>query len=350
MTRSGFVARGATPSAIRGTILGALLVLATSATALAEPTAVGATADEARRNELYGEGIRLASVGRWAEAKDRFAAALAIRASPKVFFSLAQTEEQLGQVASASRDYGRALDAARAAREQEVQSSSERAMAALVPRVPRVRVVVTGASGATGEATATLNGEPAAIGVPLAVDPGAYHVVVSTPGKREATATVAIGERQQLDVPIHLDETPPAPVAGVAPPMSLPGPRAAELSPMPGGSFGPWRTSAIVTAGLGLVGIGVGSYFGIEAKSKYDESNNAGCDAKNNCPPAAATIRDQAISAGNASTVAFIAGGALLAGGVVLWLVAPSRKTATVGFSPMGWPRGGGLALSGGWR
>src|SRR5580658_2432356 len=135
MTRSGLVARSA--------ILGAHLVLAVSAPALAEPAASGATADEARRNELYGEGIRLASAGRWAEAKDRFAAVLALRASPKVFFSLAQTEEQLGQVASASRDYGRALDAARAAREQEVQSSSERAIAALAPRIPRVRIVVS---------------------------------------------------------------------------------------------------------------------------------------------------------------------------------------------------------------
>jgi hypothetical protein len=338
MTRSSRFAR---PAA-----LFAILMLATSATAVAQQPAPAATADEAKRGELYGEGIRLAAASRWAEAKDRFQAALALRASPKVFFSLAQTEEQLGQVASASRDYGRALDAARAAREPEVEASSERAIAAVAPRVPRVRIVVSGA----GEATATLNGEPAKIGEPLPVDPGAYHVVVSAAGHREATATVAIGERQQIDVPIGVDQTPSGSVAVVPLPATVSGPRPAETSPVTEGHSGSWRAAAIVTAGLGLVGVGVGSYLGLDAKSKLDESNNSGCAPNDNCSPAAGKIRDDAITAGNASTVAFIVGGVLLAGGVVLWLVAPSRKVATVGLSPMGLPRGSGLALSGGWR
>src|SRR5262245_52494001 len=73
---------------------GAALILgsATLAWAQAEPLA-----GDAERKALYREGVDAAASGRWAEAKDLFNKVLAIRASPKVFFSLAQAEEQLGQ-------------------------------------------------------------------------------------------------------------------------------------------------------------------------------------------------------------------------------------------------------------
>src|SRR4051794_8313424 len=78
--------------------------MATASSVLAQPTS------EAQRTDLYREATKAASAGRWAEAKERLRAAIAIRSSPKVLFSLAQSEEQLGQLASAQADYARALE------------------------------------------------------------------------------------------------------------------------------------------------------------------------------------------------------------------------------------------------
>src|SRR5580658_2154677 len=142
------------------------------------PAQVGnAEKPEDRRTALYREGVEAATAGLWADARDRFRQALAIRTSPKVLFSLAQAEEQLGQVATASADYGRALDGARATPgESEVVAAADQAQRALAPRVPHVRVVV---SGSTAPASATLDDQPIAVGTAIALDPGAHRVVVS---------------------------------------------------------------------------------------------------------------------------------------------------------------------------
>jgi hypothetical protein len=302
------------------------------------------TPEEARRTALYKEGFDAASAGRWAEARDQFAAALAIRSSPKVLFSLAQAEEQLGQLTAAGRDYGLALDGAKAAGESDVASAAQSARAALEPRVPTVRIVAQGAPAAT----AKLDDQPVAVGTPVPVDPGTHRLVVSAPGMRDAQATVAISERQRLDVPVRLDA---AGSDATSAPASPSGP-AGDAAPGPVAAHGafPWRTVGLVAAGAGIVTLGVGTYFGIEAKSKNDQSNNSGCNG-DSCTGTAAQTRRDAISAGNTSTVLFVAGGVLAAGGIVLWLVAPSSEGSSgVSVTPVALGAGGGLTLAGRWQ
>jgi hypothetical protein len=60
----------------------------------------------------------------------------------------------------------------------------------------------------------------------------------------------------------------------------------------------------------------VGSYFGIESISKRSQCNGI-CGANS-------TIWQDALTAGDASTVSFVVGGVLLAAGTVLWFTAPS--------------------------
>ncbi len=297
--------------------------------------------EEQRRTALYKEGFDAATAGRWAEAKERFSAALAIRASAKVYFSLAQAEEQLGQLASASRAYEHAVEDGRAAGENDVVSAASSALALLDPRVPRVRIVVEGSAGAA----ATLDGQAVTVNTPVAVDPGAHRIVVSAPGMQEAQATVAAGERQHLDVPVHLERAAPASVqASTTSPQQIESP--SERAPFP------WRTLAVATAGVGIVTLGVGPYFGLQAKSKNDQSNSSGCNASNDaCTPSAAAVRRDAIVAGNTSTVLFVAGGVLAASGVALWLLAPAphADTAALNAGPVILAGGAGLALKTAW-
>jgi len=331
LARASFRARAA-----RVASLSSLVLVLAEAHALAQPSTPpeGATNAEDRRTQLYREATEAAAAGRWSDARDRLTEAVAIRSSPKLLFSLAQAEERLGAIASAHADYVRALEGARAAGQGEVVQAAEQATAALEPRVPRVRVVATGVGDDTPPgATATLDDRPMPLGVAVSVDPGAHRVVVRAPGMREVTSSVAIGERQQLEVPVRLvaegstlalgPVPPPAPVSVV------PGPLAATVAAAtPPSSLGPWRTVALIVAGAGLVGVGIGAGFGGVSISKHSAAE-ASCPGVT-CPTAGGSgLWSDAVTTGNVSTGAFIAGGVALVAGGVLWLVAPRSQAST---------------------
>ncbi|HEX9294675.1 MAG TPA: hypothetical protein VF881_02540, partial [Polyangiaceae bacterium] len=89
------------------------------------------------------------------------------------------------------------------------------------------------------------------------------------------------------------------------------------------------QQTGLVSGGLGLVAVGAGAYFGLDAIQKNKRSNELHCVGEV-CPSGEATqVRNEAVSAGNIATATFIAGGTLLAAGAVLYFVgasdAPSR-------------------------
>jgi hypothetical protein len=94
-------------------------------------------------------------------------------------------------------------------------------------------------------------------------------------------------------------------------------------------------TSSSPVAGAGVVALGVGVGFGVDSIVKHGDAQKA-CPGTT-CPNAGgASLWSDAVSAGNVSTALFVAGGVALAGGVVLWLVAPrtSPGTTQVGVGP----------------
>jgi hypothetical protein len=113
----------------------------------------------------------------------------------------------------------------------------------------------------------------------------------------------------------------------------------AETGPRPGRTQ---RLLGWVSLGVGAVGIGVGSGLGANAISENDESLK-------DCDPNDVTIcnsiglehRNAALAAGDASTVSFIVGGALLATGVTLLVTAPKKTkvglAAGPGFAQVSW-------------
>ena len=103
-----------------------------------------------------------------------------------------------------------------------------------------------------------------------------------------------------------------------------------------------------VALGIGAVGIGVGAFFGLKAKSTYDEPFDGGlCDhTTNGCTPEGQSKVDDAHSQATISTIGFVAGGALLVGGIVLLVTAPSKTTGSVRITPSFGANGGGLSIS----
>lgn len=78
-----------------------------------------------------------------------------------------------------------------------------------------------------------------------------------------------------------------------------------------------------VVGGLGLVGVGFGLGLGVLAKNKRDDAA-AYCPIEGACLPRGVELIDEAQTNGNIATGLTIAGGALLVGGIVMWVTAPS--------------------------
>jgi hypothetical protein len=83
------------------------------------------------------------------------------------------------------------------------------------------------------------------------------------------------------------------------------------------------RTLSIVAAGAGVVALGIGTGFAFSAKSKDDDASKY-CDGDRCTDPRAITLTHDATSAAHVADAMFVTGAVLLAGGVVMWLLAPS--------------------------
>jgi hypothetical protein len=101
-----------------------------------------------------------------------------------------------------------------------------------------------------------------------------------------------------------------------------------------------------VAGGIGVVGLGLGTVFGIVA---IGDKSSAHCDANKFCD---ASSLSSARSAAVVSNVGLIAGGLLLAGGAALVLFTPHGKhdgVAGMKMAPTAGPGSAGLLLGGNW-
>jgi hypothetical protein len=116
---------------------------------------------------------------------------------------------------------------------------------------------------------------------------------------------------------------------------------APEAPPAAAGGSGQ-RIAGLVLAGAGAAGVIVGSVFGVLTKTTYDHALSAECNGNPNACSASgisdgSTAHMQAV----VSTVGFVAGAALLAGGAYLYFTAPRDRGLAVGASMA--PAGAGL-------
>ena len=114
----------------------------------------------------------------------------------------------------------------------------------------------------------------------------------------------------------------------------------------------PWfsshqRTIGLVVGGVGVVGVGIGSVFGLSAKSTYDQSS-AHCNG-DHCDSTGHDFRQSAFSKATVSDIAFGVGGAALVGGVVLFLTAPKGEAPHTAVIPIIGPNSGSISLARTW-
>jgi serine/threonine-protein kinase len=119
--------------------------------------------------------------------------------------------------------------------------------------------------------------------------------------------------------------------------------------PAPASRWGRARIAGLALAGAGVIAVGIGTFYGIEAWSTRDGART-GCRANPCTGPDAeahAAQWNEAVSQGNKSTIAFVGGAVGLAAGAALWFIGRPHDGATpltaVAVGP------GGLTLAGRW-
>lgn len=182
----------------------------------------------------------------------------------------------------------------------------------------------------------TVDGAPFADrldGSAVNVDPGVHVFEFSAEGhekisKKFVIGAGASGRREALAFP-------PTAVGTTSPSLSIePEPRSS--------SGGEQRLLAYGLGGLGIVGLGIGAYLGLHASSTYSDALTHCPSGPSSCDAAGVQGGDDAHKGATISTIAIIAGSALVVGGVVLFLTAPkgsSKPQSTVG----------GMRLDGSW-
>jgi hypothetical protein len=163
----------------------------------------------------------------------------------------------------------------------------------------------------------------------------------------ERTSGTGEGASSTLTVPALQDTPLPAQVAPVPAtprPESSASPGLPPDAETPHHALGVWRTTGLIAAGVGAVGLGVGAGFGLDAISKKSAADGSGCSS-NECSPGAASTRDAARNSANMATVFFTAGGVIAAAGLGLWLFGPSGSSQAV----VATVAPGGFVVAGSW-
>jgi hypothetical protein len=215
-------------------------------------------------------------------------------------------------------------------------------------------------------------------GAAVPLDPGAHTFTFQAAGQPPVTQSFIIREgdkarRERLVVGAAAVPAPPPPSGVTAPPepppqpppvlvppppapgpeeVATPKPVPATPPPAPSSGGRPLRTAGWVLGGVGLGGVLLGSVFGVSAIGKWNDAKNL-CNTSSGCPGGtrgqAESDRSTAVTDATLSTVGFVAGGALLATGIVLIVVAPSNRPENTGtlILPVVGPGRAGLELQG---
>lgn len=307
---------------------------------------------EAAAQALFDQARGLMQAGKFAEACAKFEESDKLAPGAGTLLNLGGCYEKNGQTASAWATYADAASEADKANRKDWAAKAKARMEALQPNLSKLSIVVPATSQVDGlevKRDGVVVGS-SSYGVPIPVDPGPHVIDATAPGHKKWSNVVQVGaKKDQIAVtlpPLEIDPTATAaPVVATTPPTPTTQAPAEPVEPTDKSRGKTQRIVGIAVAGVGVVGVAVGAIFGLVAIGKKgDTSSNCNSDLSR-CNSAGVDAMSSARSSATISTVGFIAGGALLVGGVVLYVTAPKPgEEKTVGFRLS--PNGSGATLS----
>jgi hypothetical protein len=325
-------------SRFRALLSGASLLIAllkVSGARAAPPADVRAVAEK-----LYQDAYELTRKGRYAEACPKLEESDRLDPANGTKFELAQCYEGMGRPASAWVLYVTVADADKVTgRNNDREAAARSRAASLEPELPTLTIVVPAVVASLPGVEIKRNG--VAVGAPtwgiaIPTDLGEHRVTVSAVGRRpwEVRRRVdRLGERLEITVPPLRDDTAPD----------------GALAPISGAALlreeGSWRRPLLlVSGGVGVAGIALGSVFGATAVSRWSDVKSAAqkqCRDPLHFKGCAQEVADKKSNVSlfaTASTIGFITGGAAIVGMALLWFSRPpavaAPKAASVQIAP----------------
>lgn len=275
----------------------------------------------AAAESLFQEGRKLMEAKRYGEACPKFLASHKIAPAIGTLLNLADCYEKNGQLASAWARFHEAIALAqRLGRANREQTARERA-ARLEPRLIKLTI-----SSSATDIEVKLDGnviDPAALGTPIPVDAGKHTIEASAKHKKPFVKEFEVTDKSKspsVEIPPLEDEPEPAKKKESGDSKSIDPPNKERSR------WSTQKTLGAVTAGLGVIGLGVGGFFGLKTSSTWNEAQSH-CNANLECDPQGVDLAAQAKSSGNVSTIAVIAGSTLVLGGAVLFFTAPNDRS-----------------------
>ena len=283
--------------------------------AAAAPGGGGGAGNKVPAEDLYQQGLALMAAGKWAEAAAKLEESNRIDPAPGTSINLADCYEHMGKLASAWTLFVEAATIFGRKTPPDPRAETAKARAeALYPRLSRLTIEVPEAVLATPGLVVRRDGQELGagqMGAAIAVDPEDHVIEASAPGRVAWSAKVKVeGEAKKVSV--------------VVPALAEAGDGGGGAGAAGGGW--PWQKKvAVGAAGVGVAGLVVGAVFGGMAMGNHEELTKRCAPGEPRvCDAEGVKIAGEQKTVATVSTVEFAAGGALIAAGVVLWLVAPS--------------------------
>jgi hypothetical protein len=279
--------------------------------------------DAALAEALFREGRALMDAEDYAAACPKLRESFAQDETTGTLLALALCQERLGQTASAWANYAEVVSRSKSENRPDREAAAAERHAALEPTLSRLTVLVPEAVRQLPGLTIERDGKPlgaAAWGVGFPVDPGEHVVVVRADDKQQWSQTVTLGgaaDQQTIAVPMLESLTSSDAHSGQAlAPTAEP-----EVDDNTNQSPLPLRTIGLVTGGVGLLGLGGATYFGLRARSLNDDSNRSGhCRSDGGCDEYGLGKRKDAIQSADIATALTIVGAVLTGTGAALFI------------------------------
>jgi hypothetical protein len=339
-----------TPSAIGSLV--SLLTLCTPLVGAAADPAASDTPSEApsaatseatsKAKAHFDRGVELYREGNLDAALAEFERANELSPSHHLLYNLAQVQAERHDYVHAVELLDSYLErggaAVPAARRAEVEEEAARL---------RQRIAALWVSADVDTATLWVNDEAVAtlpLHKPVMLNAGIARLRIEAVGRKTLVRELAVagGDRPHLTLSL---EVAPSAATALSP----------ERDAEPASGWSPLRSVGFFTGALGVVGIGVGSGFGI---SVLDQSKTARrlCDGNRCTSQRGVDAAERAATYATIATIGVAAGGGLLVTGVVLWLSGAKNASdsaepgnADVRVAPLASSSELGMALSGKW-
>jgi hypothetical protein len=294
---------------LRGIAFLSFLFVSSPVVARAQNTAVA--------ESLFQEGKKLMEAGKYAEACPKLAESNRLDSGAGTLTALALCHKAEGKTASAWSEFKEVVSLARRDNRKDREQVAQDNINELEPKLSRLRVDVN-AMAVSQNVEVRLDGNVitrAAFGVAVPVDPGPHQVVATAAGKKPFEASINIEpERDDKKVEIPVLEDAPRTQGATQ--------NGGAQSENRGSTQ---RTIGYALGGIGIVGVGIGAVFGVQALSKASESDDL---CGNPCSsPEGLKANEDARSAATISNIVIGVGAAALIGGVALILTAPSSSS-----------------------